>query len=160
MMIFKITFNCAGKISKHIKLKLYFLIMGINFCQHLRSENILLNWSYMYVHIITYLISVLQLQKCITINKGSFTNYVDKILAFFTTYPPPLTFYTLWKLTKTQHFWTTYPLPLVNVVCERSLRERSLMTSLVFWPFLTYLPTLSYSITSLFWGYLGPPYLP
>ena len=38
--------------------------------------------------------------------------------------------------------------------------ERSLMTSHVFWLFLTYLPTLSYSITSLFWGYLGPPYLP
>ena len=30
------------------------------------------------------------------------------------------------------------------------------MTSLVFWPFLTYLPTLSYSMTSLFWDYLGP----
>ena len=40
------------------------------------------------------------------------------------------------------------------------LRERLLMTSLVFWPFLNYLPTLSYSITSLFLGYLGPPYLP
>ena len=38
--------------------------------------------------------------------------------------------------------------------------ERSLMTSLVLWPFLTYLPTLSYSVTSLFWSYLGPPYLP
>ena len=23
------------------------------------------------------------------LHKGSFTNYVDKILAFFTTYPPP-----------------------------------------------------------------------
>ena len=33
------------------------------------------------------------------------------------------------------------------------------MTSHVFWPFLTYLPTLSYSITSPFLGYLGPPYL-
>ena len=28
---------------------------------------------------------------------------------------------------------------LVTILC---LRERSLMTSLVFWPFLTYLPTL------------------
>ena len=27
------------------------------------------------------------------------------------------------------------------------------MNFLVFWPFLTYLPTSSYSITSLFWGY-------
>ena len=35
--------------------------------------------------------------------------------------PPPLTFSTLWKLTKSQHFWTTYPPPLVNVVCERPL---------------------------------------
>ena len=33
------------------------------------------------------------------------------------------------------------------------------MTSLIFWPFLTYLPTLSYPITSNFGGYLGPPYL-
>jgi hypothetical protein len=31
------------------------------------------------------------------------------------------------------------------------------MTPLVFWPFLTYLPTLSYSITSPLGGYLGPP---
>ena len=30
------------------------------------------------------------------------------------------------------------------------------MTSHVFWPFFTYLPTLSYSITSNFGGYLGP----
>ena len=43
---------------------------------------------------------------------------------------------------------------------EFVIRERSLMTSLVFWLFLTYLSTLSYSITFLFWGYLGPPYLP
>ena len=41
-----------------------------------------------------------------------------------------------------------------------SVWERSLMTSHGFLPFLTYLPTLSYSITSLFWGNLGPPYLP
>ena len=38
--------------------------------------------------------------------------------------------------------------------------ERSLMTSHIFWPFLTYLPILSYSITSLFWGYFGPPTYP
>ena len=47
-----------------------------------------------------------------------------------------------------------------NIHRRIDVRERPLMTSLVFWPFLTYLPTLSYSITSLFWGYLGPPYLP
>ena len=38
--------------------------------------------------------------------------------------------------------------------------ERPLMTTHVFGPFLTYLPTLSYFITSLFWGYFRPPYLP
>ena len=36
----------------------------------------------------------------------------------------------------------------------RILRERPLMTSHVFWPFLTYLPTFFYSITSDFRGYL------
>ena len=36
-------------------------------------------------------------------------------------YPPPLTFSTLWTLTKSRHFWTTYLLPLVNVVCEQAL---------------------------------------
>ena len=41
---------------------------------------------------------------------------------------------------------------LMKLKCPR---ECSLMTSLVFWPFLTYLPTLSYSIKSLFGGYLG-----
>ena len=28
---------------------------------------------------------------------------------FLTTYPPPVTFLTLWTLTKSQHFWTNYP---------------------------------------------------
>ena len=37
---------------------------------------------------------------------------------FLTTYPPPLTFSTLWILMKSWHFWTTYPPPLVNIVCE------------------------------------------
>ena len=32
-------------------------------------------------------------------------------------------------------------------------RERPLMRSLIFWSFLTYLPTLSYSTTSLFWDH-------
>ena len=40
---------------------------------------------------------------------------------FFNHLSPQLTFYTLWTLTKGQHFWTTYPTPLVNVVCERPL---------------------------------------
>jgi hypothetical protein len=51
--------------------------------------------------------------------KGAFTNYVDKFLALcLTTYPPRLTFSTLWTLTKNQQFWTTYPPLLVNVVCN------------------------------------------
>ena len=45
-------------------------------------------------------------------------------------------------------------------VDNKTIRECSLMTSLIFWPFLTFLSTLSYCITSLFWSYLGPPYLP
>ena len=43
---------------------------------------------------------------------------------------------------------------------HESPRECSLMKSLVFWPFLTYLPTLSYSITSIFWATLDPPTYP
>ena len=35
--------------------------------------------------------------------------------------------------------------------------ERPLMTSHIFWPFLTYPPTLSYFIMSHCGGYLGPP---
>ena len=38
--------------------------------------------------------------------------------------------------------------------------EHPLMTSDVIWPFLTYLPTLSYPITPDFGGYLGPPTYP
>ena len=53
--------------------------------------------------------------------KGSFTNYVDRILAFLTTYPPALTFSMVWMLTKSGHFKTTYLPHLVNVVCERPL---------------------------------------
>ena len=56
-------------------------------------------------------------------NMGSFTNYVNKLMAFFwTTLPPLLTFSTLWMLPNRQHFWTSYPPPppsFVNVVCER-----------------------------------------
>ena len=39
--------------------------------------------------------------------RGSFTNYVDKLWLFLTTYPPPLTFCMAWTLTKSGHFWTT-----------------------------------------------------
>ena len=53
-------------------------------------------------------------------SKGSFTIYIDKILAFLTTYSFALTFsMVLWTLTKSGHFLTTYLPRLVNVVCER-----------------------------------------
>ena len=55
---------------------------------------------------------------------GAVTDYVDKILAFLTTYPPALTFSMVWTLTKRGHFWTTYLPRLVNVVCERPLIKK------------------------------------
>ena len=58
-------------------------------------------------------------------HKGSFTNYVHKILAFFDHLPPtthpPLTFSMVWMLTESGHFWTTYLPRLVNLVGERPL---------------------------------------
>ena len=57
------------------------------------------------------------LYKC----KGSFTNYVDNILDFFTAYPPVLTIFMVWTLTKSGHFKTTYLPYHVNVACERPL---------------------------------------
>ena len=56
-------------------------------------------------------------------HKGPFTNYVDKILAFLTTYHPVLTFSMVWTslvwtLTNSGHFWTTY-LPILP--CKHSL---------------------------------------
>ena len=65
-------------------------------------------------------------------DRGSFTNYVDKILAFLTTYTPPLTFSMAWTLTKSGHFWTTYLPCLVNVVCERPLMHLNNLSKLAF----------------------------
>ena len=48
----------------------------------------------------------------------------------------------------------------LNCNFHKCIGERPLMTSHVFWSFLTYLPILSYSITSDFGGYLGPPTYP
>ena len=53
------------------------------------------------------------------IYKGPFTNYVDKILAFWP--PTPLRSFSTFLPTKSQHFWTTYLPSLVNVVCEHPL---------------------------------------
>ena len=48
----------------------------------------------------------------------TFTNYANKILAFFWLPTPVLTFSMVWTLTKSGHFWTTYLPCLLNVVCE------------------------------------------
>ena len=50
------------------------------------------------------------------ISKGAFTNYVDKILAFF-DHPSIDIFYGI-NVDKKSIFLTTYPPTLVNVVCE------------------------------------------
>ena len=67
--------------------------------------------------------------------------------------------YWKWKEEKTGRvlFQLCY---VIGMVRYFNIREHSLMTSLVVWTFLTYLPTLSYSITSHFRGYLGPPTYP
>ena len=44
--------------------------------------------------------------------KGSFTNFVDTVLAFFLTPTPYIN-------KCSSNFWTTYPPLLVNVVCEQ-----------------------------------------
>ena len=53
--------------------------------------------------------------------KGSFTNYVDKILAFFDHLPPSVDIFYGMNVYKKWTFWTTYLPSLVNVVCERPL---------------------------------------
>ena len=88
---------------------------------------------------------------CLKLTKMQFFNYLwDKDLVFGPQFH--------------RHCWqcTLYSVQLIRRSEKKGgkIGERSLMTSLVSWPFLTYLPTLSYSITSLFGGYLGPPYLP
>jgi hypothetical protein len=60
---------------------------------------------------------------------GPFTNYVDMILAFLTTYPPVLTFSMVATLTKIGLFWTTYLLRLVNIVCEQPHTEKGTIIS-------------------------------
>ena len=70
--------------------------------------------------------------------------------------------FQVWNLHLKISPWEEKPcLPWANFWRWRNFhREHSHMTSDVFWLFLTYLPTLSYSITSHFRGYLRPPYLP
>ena len=54
----------------------------------------------------------------VLIHKGSFTNYVYKILLFFDHLPPSVYIFYDIKVYKKSLFLTTYPPPLVNVVCE------------------------------------------
>ena len=56
------------------------------------------------------------------IDKGSFTNYVDKILAFFDHLFPSVDICYGMNVHKNWTFWTTYLPRLVNVVCDRPLR--------------------------------------
>ena len=44
--------------------------------------------------------------------RGRSQTTLTRLCLFLTTYPPPLTFSTLWTLTKSQHILTTYPLLL------------------------------------------------
>ena len=55
--------------------------------------------------------------------KGAFTNYVYMICLFLTTYPPSVYIFYGIKVYKKSIFLTAYPPPLVNVVCERPLRQ-------------------------------------
>ena len=52
------------------------------------------------------------------LHKGAYTNYVDKIMAFFDHLPPSVDIFYGINVDKKSIFSTTYPLPLVNVVCE------------------------------------------
>ena len=74
--------------------------------------------------------------------RGSFTNYVDKILAFFDHLPSLLSLHFLPY--KSWHFQTTYPSLLINVVCERPLVEVAWQCSKLFGQY----PTIS----STQWG--------
>ena len=65
-------------------------------------------------------------------HKGSFTNYVDKILALFDHLPPCIDIFYLMIVDEYRHFWTTYPPLLVNVVCERPGSLRTYERLLIF----------------------------
>ena len=75
-------------------------------------------------------------------------NYLSA-LDFFKSLFHDIDFWT-WSLSISNLIFAGYT-GITNQVWNR---ERSLMTSHLFWLFLTYLPTLSYSITSHFRGYL------
>ena len=93
--------------------------------------------------------------KCGRWREGPFTNYVEKILAFFDHLPPCVDiFYGINVVKKSGHFWTTYLPRLVNVVCECPLtssrekllglprplaRIKTLYAALIFWETFTVL---------------------
>ena len=60
---------------------------------------------------------------CSISTKGSFTNYIDKILAFFDHLPPCVDIFCSMNVDKKWTFLDhcTYLPGLVNVVCERPL---------------------------------------
>ena len=84
-------------------------------------------WPYMY-HRTAYLSIVSIPSPCNTMFvsirhvKGSFNNYVAKILPFFDHLPTYLyytwTFKTM-SVVKNRYFWTTYPPQFIHVVIER-----------------------------------------
>ena len=59
-------------------------------------------------------------ETCMTLVKGAFNNYMDRIMSFFSPPPPPPcvdSFYTL-SVDKNRHFLTPSPPHLVHVVIE------------------------------------------
>ena len=53
--------------------------------------------------------------------RGRSQTTFTRLLLFLTTYPTALTFFMVWKFTKSGHSWTTYLPRLVSVVYERPL---------------------------------------
>ena len=60
--------------------------------------------------------------------KGAFTNYIDKILAFFDHLPPCVDIFYGMNIDKKWTFWTTYVPRLVNVICEQPLNVKNKFT--------------------------------
>ena len=71
--------------------------------------------------------------------QGVFTNYVDKILAFFNHLPTCAYILYLINLDKRWNFWTNYPPLLVNVVCECPL---TVLILYILLKYISILPTI------------------
>ena len=68
---------------------------------------------------VTQQVNILQSIYVIIMSKGSFTNYVENILAFFAHLFSYVDIFNGINVDKKWTFWTTYLPHLVNVVCER-----------------------------------------